>query len=533
MSQPLNKFQRYIVLIGGIILLGLAFNMVVCAEIKPPATFEENLSGLLTKASMGADSRKCVDCHKKTTPKIIEQWGLSKHAPAGVDCVGCHEAKKGQWDALDHYGSLVAQHPNAKTCSACHEKQAKEFWQSRHAAIGTDSGTDPNMNWRKPPIYNKTMGCVYCHNGLGNYWPDKSVGRCDKCHARHTFSVAFARRPETCGECHRGEDHGNYMSYEASKHGEIFAWQSSKLDLSYQAGAAVTPLPAPVCATCHMDGAPGLEPTHDISSRLGWRQVSPIAFRNTWGPDPWEVKRGRMTKVCVQCHASSNVERWFLGVDLAFYQYNEVFKPLLAVRTKLNEMGKLTSKNDDDDKYDIILRELWHDTGRVYRASLTHFSPNVNEAYGYSPLTYKAYELIEIAAEKGLHEAEAWVKQNDKDKVMFYPWVDYGGSLWGPTNSALTNNEWYKKPDYWNKIYANVEALSQAKILTDKQWALWQQLYVQRNRDLNKTEADFPPEHAYYQKELQKARDAQQKIREMKLPGTPYFDQFYRLMYQK
>jgi len=485
------------------------------------------------KPALSKIDAACIQCHKKEQPKIIEQYNQSKHAKTGVGCMSCHTAKKGDFDALEHEGQLVAQHPRAKTCATCHAQQAKEFWESKHAAIGIHQAIDANANWRKTPIVNKTMGCVYCHNGMGNYWPDKTVGRCDKCHARHTFSVEFARQPETCGECHRGEDHGNYTSFVDSKHGEIWSMDRNKWNWSYKPGAKLVPFSAPACATCHMSGAPGLKPTHNISERLAWRQVSPLAYRTNWGEGTWEEKRARMEKVCAQCHVGSNIAKWFLGVDLAFYQFNEIVKPFFVMRTKLNEMGKLTSKNDDDDRFDIILREVWHDVGRVYRASLTHFAPNVNEAYGYSPLTYKCYELIEIAAEKGLKEAEEWMHQNDQDKVHYFPALDYGGLIWAPSYSALTNNYWYKKPDWWQKVTANVETLAKNNIISEKQWQLWQKMFAEQEKYVNKTEADFPPQHKFYMDNIQKGRDAQKKVQALQLPGRPYFDKFYQMMAPK
>jgi ABC-type glucose/galactose transport system permease subunit len=35
---------------------------------------------------MTAESSKCVGCHKKKTPSIVQQWGSSKHYGANVGC---------------------------------------------------------------------------------------------------------------------------------------------------------------------------------------------------------------------------------------------------------------------------------------------------------------------------------------------------------------------------------------------------------------------------------------------------------------
>lgn len=500
-------------------------------EAEKTVTLAANLSERKATRSFGLtdEDKKCLSCHETSSPGMVNQWKKSLHSQSEVGCTACHKAGKDDFDALDHNGITIAKFPNAADCKGCHAKQTEEFLKSKHAGMGLHAGTDKNLNWRKPPIYGKTMGCVACHQGMGNYWPDKTVGDCSTCHAKHEYSISQARKPEICAQCHMGQDHGNWDAYQDSRHGVL--WQANKdtWDWNYQAGAVATPFSAPVCSTCHMEGAPGLEPTHNISSRLAWRQVSPISYRTVWGGENWEPKRERMEKVCYTCHSKPFVKDTFLATDLSFYQYNEVYKVFANLRTYMNEKGMLTSENDDDDVFDIVLRELWHDVGRVYRASLTHFAPNTNEARGYSPMTYMSYELIEIAAEKGVHEAEKWIKENTKDKVSFYPWFDYGGSIWGPSNIALTNNYWYQKPDYWQKVKSNVEFLHQKGYLSDEQMALWNKWYETKDEYMNKTEADFPPEHKYYSENFNKEMEAQKEVISWKLPGEPIFKDLWEL----
>lgn len=479
------------------------------------------------------DNKACVACHQNTTPGIVTQWKNSQHYQAQVGCNTCHKAQKDDLDAYEHNGFIVSKHPNAADCQSCHAKQTEEFLKSKHAALGTHLGMDANMNWRKPPIYGKTMGCVACHAGMGNYWPDKTVGDCTSCHAKHEYSIAQARKPEACAQCHMGQDHGNWDAYQDSKHGMIWAANKESWDWNFKAGAVATPFDAPVCSTCHMEGAPGLEPTHDISARIAWRQSSPISFRTVWGGEGWQPKRARMEQVCYQCHSKPFVKERFLATDLAMYQYNEVYKVFASLRSNMNAQGMLTDQNDDDDPFDIALRELWHDIGRVYRASLTHFAPNTNEARGYSPMTYMAYELIAKAAEKGVPEAEKWVKENSKDKVSFYPWFDYGGSVWGNSNIALTNNYWYKKPEYWDKVKANVEFLHQKGYISDEQMNLWNEWYKTKDQYVNKTEADFPPQHKTYTDYFNKEAAAQKDVMSWKLPGDPLFKDLWEKEFKK
>ena len=33
---------------------------------------------------------QCVDCHTKTTPKVVTDWKQSRHSQAGIGCDTCH-----------------------------------------------------------------------------------------------------------------------------------------------------------------------------------------------------------------------------------------------------------------------------------------------------------------------------------------------------------------------------------------------------------------------------------------------------------
>ena len=71
-----------------------------------------------------------------------------------------------------------------------------------------------------------TSGCEQCH-AVGKPNDDGTIGTCTNCHSRHTSSVALARRPSTCGQCHMGPDHSQIEIYDESKHGVMFAAQEA------------------------------------------------------------------------------------------------------------------------------------------------------------------------------------------------------------------------------------------------------------------------------------------------------------------
>ena len=47
-----------------------------------------------TLPAISEESAKCIDCHKKQSPAIYEQWGGSKHFRANVGCYECHKAEE-------------------------------------------------------------------------------------------------------------------------------------------------------------------------------------------------------------------------------------------------------------------------------------------------------------------------------------------------------------------------------------------------------------------------------------------------------
>ena len=57
---------------------------------------------------------------------------------------------------------------------------------------------------------------------------DGSVGKCDSCHTRHTFSAAEAEEPEACGTCHMGPDHEQIDMWQKSKHGVVYTTEKSR-----------------------------------------------------------------------------------------------------------------------------------------------------------------------------------------------------------------------------------------------------------------------------------------------------------------
>ena len=135
------------------------------------------------------DSRACVDCHRNTTPGILDHWEGSTHAAKGVGCYGCHKADAADADAFAHYGATIATIVTPRDCGTCHVDAAAEFARSRHSRGGeilasldnflaeTVEGSRAPFDPHSPPrvpghfggqvqgMASAVSGCQQCHGG--------------------------------------------------------------------------------------------------------------------------------------------------------------------------------------------------------------------------------------------------------------------------------------------------------------------------------------------------------------------------------
>jgi cytochrome c553 len=248
----------------------------------------------------------CLGCHRTETPGIVKQWEESKHSKLGVKCYVCHKAKDDDPAGREHNGFRITPLVTPYYCQSCHAQEVKEFKNSMHDEAGLFSLSsltvvgeeiiDENITKGQTKNYKANFsresaeaGCLHCHgteikvgkdgtlinwpnNGIGRFNPDGSVGSCSACHTRHTFSIAEARKPETCGQCHLGPDHPQKEMYEESKHGSLYAMKGETWKWDSPPGLwGPQDIDAPTCVTCHMSGFGGaVKTTHNVSSRLKW-----------------------------------------------------------------------------------------------------------------------------------------------------------------------------------------------------------------------------------------------------------------------
>jgi hypothetical protein len=414
-----------------------------------------------TRANETTDD--CIICHEGAG--ILEvttmDWKTSKHAQNNVSCIDCHEADSSDPDAQSHNGYYITHVVSPADCAECHQDEADEFEASLHSFGALyyeylfSKEKLPYIESQLEGGYLVTegedmnhaatlRGCQACHgtnmtgkstdnftvwpnNGIGRVNPDGSRGSCSACHTRHTFSIAEARHPETCGQCHMGPDHPQIEMYMESKHGNIYSAEGDSWNWSKKNWSAGVDYRAPTCAGCHMSGIPGndeVNTTHDVSSRLSWELENAISKRtdntaNSLGfsisdGTTWEKKQERMKAVCGQCHSKTWVDNYYEQADLAVELYNEQYNETKAIVDELYAEGLLTTTAFDE-PIEFEIYEMWHHEGRRARMGAFMQAPDYVQWHGFYDLLHDKVEIEHMAEEiRSLH-----VEDDDEFTMLF------------------------------------------------------------------------------------------------------------------
>jgi hypothetical protein len=281
--------------------------------------------------------------------------------------------------------------------------------------------------WLKDGMNNaveRTSGCFACHGpkveldqgrptpgtwpnvGIGRINPDGSLGSCSACHTRHRFSIAEARKPEACDQCHLGPDHPQIEIYNESKHGTIYhaeknRWRFDTDDRHWIAGRDFR---APTCAACHMSAAGPVPASHDVTARLSWETQSPLTVRpEHFEPFPsgrsWETERAKMKTVCLQCHSTTWTDAHFANFDGVVAHYNDAYYlPIKTLMDGLYADGMLSKEPYFDEPIEWQFYELWHHEGRRARMGTAMMAPDYAWWHGFYELKQRFNLLTEQIA---------------------------------------------------------------------------------------------------------------------------------------
>ena len=361
-------------------------------------------------------SGKCAECHARMQYSVVHEYEMSAHAKKGVNCLDCHQPGPGQ-KKLDHHGFVIATKLTAGNCRSCHEGIYQEFLHSRHAApswaaIYGEKGLSPEQvtfseqyqpgGTKRPPHPFVTAegssamasGCEQCHS-IGKPNDDGTIGTCTECHARHTSSVALARLPSTCAQCHMGPDHSQIEIYNESRHGVMFAAQEKLLKLDANPKTLTTrDMFVPTCATCHMSGINGLKVTHDPSERLSWYLANAISTKR---PNYLQAQTN-MKQVCEQCHTAALIDRVYTQADQVVASTNAKVQSAQAIMDSLHKDGILTGPPFSN-PIDFTYFDLWHYDGRTSKHGAFMGGADFVQWHGNYGLLQKTVELQHDADE--------------------------------------------------------------------------------------------------------------------------------------
>jgi len=356
----------------------------------------------------GAD--KCAACHKRVSPDIVNQYSHSTMARAGVSCLDCHRAERTSASGKEHEGFFITPSPTPAQCARCHPTETNQFRLSRHAgpAWAALSGLDdftPEQRKEVEAIPEANRGangmltasrnslfdiegptvtplaCQSCH-AIGKPNRDGSIGNCNKCHLRHEFSLAQARKPEICGQCHLGPDHPQDEIYNESAHGVMYHTGGEKWNWDQKPGRlTVVDMPAPTCATCHFSGFGTQGTTHDVGQRLSKYL---FAAETTDRPNAAEG-RASMKAVCTNCHSQPFVDRQYTMADSVTLLVNARVRTAKTIIEGLVKDGIITAQPFAT-KISFDAFDLWHYYGRTAKFGAYMQGPDFVQWHGIYPL---------------------------------------------------------------------------------------------------------------------------------------------------
>jgi hydroxylamine dehydrogenase len=417
MNQPFRRLSSFRVLIIGLIavvvVLGVALIILVIGQAGTPV----NLSHV---DALAGSTDECVTCHRDTSPGIVDQFSHSAMAAAEVTCRDCHEVSAGYPGAVEHEGATLLASPTTAKCQKCHEAEVAQYYQSRHSlpayvafAGSKDLSTQllamyqaiPEGTFAPDKARNAIAAmegpvmtpftCENCHS-VGVPAADGSVGRCQKCHIRHQFSLEQARKPETCNNCHIGPDHPQWEIYQESAHGILYATQGSTWNWDAEAGnLAVTDFPAPTCTLCHMSGFGKTGTTHDVGDRLSWFLFASLSQQRP----SWQDNRVRMQSVCYECHNETFINDFYTAADAATQHVNAWVQQSNDLVAPLQDQGLINTANFDE-PIDYAYFDLWHYWGRTAKFGTWMQGPDYAQWHGSYPLLETLAELKDMVSAK-------------------------------------------------------------------------------------------------------------------------------------
>ncbi len=381
----------------------------------------------------------CAECHTLNPEKhkdTFEHNGYSVHVVVTPgDCALCHPVEVDQFSGnlMSHaYGNL----------------QGNALYQSlADATNGLQSFEDMKITHAKPDPHMDADACLYCHGtkvevkglktrdtpdgemdfpvltgwpnrGVGRVNPDGTKGSCTACHTRHGFSMAMARKPYTCSECHKGPDVPAYKVYSVSKHGNVFFSLGSQWEYDAVPWTLGRDFTAPTCAVCHVslvvseEGDVLAARTHRMNDRLPVRLFGLIyahpspkspdttVIRNREGlPLPTELtgepaaqylidskeqekRQKTMERVCLACHSRGWVAGHFARLKKTIQYSNDMTLTATKIMLSAWEQGFAKGLAQKDNPFNEAIEKMWVEQWLFYANTTRLASAMAGADYG-------------------------------------------------------------------------------------------------------------------------------------------------------
>jgi len=420
----------------------LVWSVTVGIGTPDPATTAITSTKLasINGASSGEKS-DCVICHTKVSPKMVDDWRLSKHSKKGVNCSVCHgDEHHSKEDAAK------AKIPTPETCANCHPNQVNQFMEGKHSKAWVVMKAMPTIHYQPMLLTEGMKGCGGCHKiGVKSEADIKSMMKsgstqfglasCDSCHTRHAFSVKEAKQPQACQTCHMGFDHPQWEMYSASKHGVRNGLK--------QNGLLPESTAAPTCQTCHMD-----QGHHGVKTAWGFLGVRlPLPQDKQWAADQatilqglgvldpsgkptgrveavkaadvarltqedWQKERDKMINICSRCHSPNFAKGELEKGDNMIKEADRLMAQGIEIVAGLYKDGTL--KKPANYSYDFPDLLSFHDAASPIEQKLFtmflehrmrafqgtyHANPDYALWYGWSAMRTDLSEMKDMAEE--------------------------------------------------------------------------------------------------------------------------------------
>jgi hydroxylamine dehydrogenase len=403
-----------------------------------------------------------------------------------VGCYECHSLNAtNHTDNFDHMDFRINVVVSPPDCQICHATEAQEFAGSKKAhAVGNlqknplfhtmvDSVTsmaevkDGKLRLVGSSDQTKNESCYGCHGsrvevngtrtnqtdlgpvvvpklanwpnqGVGRVNPDGSLGACTTCHARHEFSIAVARKPFTCAQCHKGPDVPAWEVYTESKHGNIFLSKEREWNWDHVPWRVGQDFQTPTCAACHSslltspDGDVIAPRTHDFGARLWVRlfglpythpqpksgdtslirnkdgQPLPTAFTGETASEflidakEQALRQGVMRGICRSCHSQDWVTGHFDKLAHTIQETDQMTKAATDLMQKAWAQGLADKSNPFDEPIERKWMKQWlYYANSIRLGSAMSSADHTSFETGWFDLTTHLREMEERIDSKG------------------------------------------------------------------------------------------------------------------------------------